>query len=256
MQANNTSLVKKSIILIIPCFNEEKRINSEEYLNFLKNHPDIALIFVNDGSTDNTLRILEKLSDSTENITFLNLEKNKGKGEAVRKGFIYSQSKYEYDFIGFTDADLSTPLVEFENFLSIFKANPQVNIVMGSRVQMLGKNISRNIYRHWFGRIIATLICKILNEAVYDTQCGAKLFRSKYSEALFINTFISKWLFDVEILARYKNQLNKSISQTIIECPVNSWIEKEGSKLKYHYIFRIILDLLKIRQYYFKRHAE
>ena len=246
--------MKESIttILVIPCFNEELRINEKAYLDFSQSHPDYLLLFVNDGSTDNTEALLQKLITQRTNVKYFSHIKNNGKAEAVRNGIMYALKEYHFRFVGFIDADLSTPLSECPELEKEFDINPSLEIVMGTRVQMLGKTIKRNLFRHWFGRIIATLICKVLNEAVYDTQCGAKLFTMKAAKELFTEKFISSWLFDVEILARYKNIIGKEkFRLTVREVPVNEWTEKQNSKLQYHMVFRILFDLYKIKKHYF-----
>lgn len=241
-------------ILIIPCFNEEKRLDINSYQAFLSSHSDFFFVFVNDGSQDNTKSILDSFGQLSSNVSCISLSKNSGKAEAVREGILYSLANYSFDQIGFIDADLSTPLEEFISFKEKLVENPKVNIILGSRVQMLGKDIKRNLLRHWFSRIIATAICKVLYEPVYDTQCGAKLFSRKTAEELFKEKFLTKWLFDVELLSRYKRKHgSEAFKKTILEIPVKSWTEKPNSKLRYSYILKIFYDLLKIRNHYFKK---
>lgn len=239
-------------ILIIPCFNEELRINEQQYLNFLELYPDHLILFVNDGSTDNTELLLRKLLTKRANARLFSHKKNRGKAEAVRNGVEHALKNFSCRYIGFMDADLSTPLSECIAFEKEFEKNPELEIVMGSRVQMLGKTIKRSLFRHWFARVIATLICKVLNEAVYDTQCGAKLFSKASAERIFQGKFLSSWLFDVEILARHKKIAgDKNFRYSVKEVPVSEWTEKENSKLRYHNVFRILLDLYKIKATYF-----
>lgn len=237
---------------MIPCFNEELRINEQEYLNFSGAYPDHLILFINDGSTDNTQRLVEKLISQRTNVKLFSQEKNNGKAEAVRNGIRHALDNFSFRFIGFMDADLSTPLQECLVLKKELENNPELVMVMGSRVQMLGKVIRRNLFRHWFSRIIATLICKVLDEAVYDTQCGAKLFSKSAAEKLFNDKFLSSWLFDVEILARLKKHAgHEKFKLSVKEVPVSEWTEKENSKLKYHSVFRVLLDLYKIKKNYF-----
>ena len=246
--------MKESIrtVLIIPCFNEELRINEEKYLEFSELYTDHLLLFVNDGSTDNTESLVQNLILQRMNVKLFSNKKNSGKGEAVRSGVMYALQNFTFRYIGFIDADLSTPLAESLLLEKEFENNPRLEIVMGSRVQMLGKMIKRNLWRHWFSRIIATLICKVLQEPVYDTQCGAKLFSRSAAERLFQERFLSSWLFDVEILARHKNFAGeREFRSSVKEVPVTNWTETQQSKLRYYYVFKILLDLLKIRKNYF-----
>lgn len=243
-----------SIILIIPCFNEEKRLNLKFYQQFLSENPDFFLLFVDDGSNDNTKSVLENLLSPSINFDVLPLSKNSGKGEAVRQGILHSLEFFSFNYIGFADADLSTPLNEFLVFRNNIESDRNIEIILGSRVQMLGKEIQRNLFRHWLSRIIATAICKVIDEPVYDTQCGAKLFSRNTANHLFQEKFISKWLFDVELLSRYKRKHgSEEFKRTIIELPVSKWTEKGKSKLRYRYIFSILYDLLKIRKHYFRK---
>lgn len=243
-----------SVILVIPCYNEAKRLELPTYKAFLADHPDFFILFVNDGSRDDTQSVLDAAGIALDNYASIQLDKNNGKGEAVRKGIAYCLNRFDFEYIGYTDADLSTPLEEFLFFRNELKKNPELRVVMGSRVQMLGKNIRRNLFRHWFSRIIATAICKVLDEPVYDTQCGAKLFVRQTAEELFREKFISRWLFDVEWLARYKKMHGSEMfRKTILEYPVSRWTEMPDSKIRYHYFFRMIGNLFKIRKHYFRK---
>ncbi|MBL7739903.1 MAG: glycosyltransferase [Chitinophagaceae bacterium] len=242
-----------STILIIPCYNEEKRLYLDFYEGFLLSNPDIFLLFVNDGSRDNTAILLQGLQQKARNAEVISLEKNKGKGEAVRQGVLYCLQHFDFTFIGFADADLSTPLQEFFTFRDKMEEDRNIRMVLGSRIQMLGKNIERSLLRHWFGRIIATGIGKVINEPVYDCQCGAKLFLRETAKELFEEAFISRWLFDVEILSRYKRKYgSKAFRNSITEIAVSQWTEKQDSKLRYHYFFRMMYDLVRIRNKYFR----
>src|SRR5207248_10840878 len=108
------------------------------------------------------------------------------------------------DSIGFWDADLATPFSELPGFLAILESRAAIQIVIGARVRLLGRDISRRPSRHYVGRVGATLIASSLGLAVYDTQCGAKLFRvNDTMRKVFAAPFLSRWIFDVEIIARF-----------------------------------------------------
>ncbi len=237
-------------IIIVPCYNEEKRLNTLAFSDFVRVYPDIDFMFVNDGSTDNTRRVIQEFCKKfPNNMFFLDLDKNSGKAEAVRKGVLKALSENKYEFIGFWDADLATPLSEISFFLEVAKKK-SAKIIMGSRLQRLGSIVIRKKSRHYLGRIFSTFASIILKLPVYDTQCGAKLFHSTICD-IFNESFCTKWLFDIELLARYRNTYG--IEQTlvsVVEVPVNKWEEVSGSKLKLSYMLKVPFELIKIRNKY------
>ena len=177
----------------------------------------VEFLFVNDGSTDRTRQLLEQLvADDPERFSLLDLDRNRGKAEAVRRGMIAAFERRP-DFAGFWDADLATPLGEIPTFIEVFETRSEVDLVFAARVRLLGRSISRNPGRHYFGRVGATLISSSLGLAVYDTQCGAKLFRTEDAiAALFAEPFISRWIFDVEIIARLVKQRGRDAAARAI----------------------------------------
>jgi dolichyl-phosphate beta-glucosyltransferase len=240
------------LTLVVPCYNEERRLDVEAFRRVSVIGHDIDFLFVNDGSHDGTLGLLESLhaSDPTR-FAVLDLERNSGKAEAVRRGFVEAM-KQPAGYIGFWDADLATPLAELAGFLEIFESRPPIRIVMGARVRLLGREISRRPSRHYFGRIGATLISSTLHLAVYDTQCGAKVFRNDETlRAVFDRPFLSRWIFDVEIIARYVQRLGRdAVARAVYELPVTRWRDVTGSKVKSHDFLRALHDLWKIRRAY------
>jgi dolichyl-phosphate beta-glucosyltransferase len=162
--------------LVIPCFNEAERLQESEVLKCV-NGLDGVVVLVNDGSTDGTLALLQKISSiHTKRIKVLNLERNVGKGEAVRAGFTFAIAQGATE-IGFCDADFA---VDHHDLSRIFiKLNESLTTygVIGSRVAVVGSVIERSTIRHYFGRVFATLVSAILKQKIYDTQSGAKVFR-------------------------------------------------------------------------------
>lgn len=237
-------------ILVIPCYNEASRLDLQAYALFLEQFPRVNLLFVNDGSTDQTQERLETFSaQHSERVSILRLEHNAGKAEAVRIGMLKVMG--DADFVGYWDADLSTPLDELALFIEEFERFENLQIVMGSRVNILGRNIQRKLTRHYVGRIFATLVSILLNTPFYDTQCGAKVFRSsKIVRELFTETFNTRWIFDVELLQRYLNTSTASetdhISQLIHEVPLNNWRDIAGSKIRLRDFAVACFDLMKL----------
>ena len=238
------------VCIVIPCYNEEKRLNVSELIDFIKLN-DIDFCLVNDGSTDNTIKLLNTVKDeSNSKVEVLNLKSNAGKAEAVRTAFRDILGKNKYDFIGYFDADLSTPLEEIHNLIQHFKTKDYY-FIFGSRVKIIGKEIIRKAYRHYLGRIFATVVSHILGMPVYDTQCGAKIFNVKMTDGIFEEKFVSRWFFDIEIFLRYirKYTLDNTM-KTILEVPLNKWEDKGGSKLKLWDFLKVPVELLKIRTKY------
>lgn len=240
----------EQICVVIPFYNESARFDTDAFSRFYAVYTTIYFCLVNDGSIDNTIDILNNLGENATRIKVLNLEQNVGKAEAVRQGIIEAQGWQSFDYVAYLDADFSAPL---ETIPYLLQNRRNALFILGSRVLMLGSNIQRNAFRHYVGRIFATLASEMLNLPVYDSQCGAKVFHVSLIEKAFSNPFITTWLFDLEIIMRIVNHLGwekfKSIS---IEIPLKKWIEKGGSKVKLSYIFHLPFDLIKIRRKYGK----
>jgi dolichyl-phosphate beta-glucosyltransferase len=231
------------IILIVPCFNEESRLNIKAFENFFKSDRSVQFLFVNDGSSDSTLNVLNELSkNNSDKVKVLNLEKNVGKAEAVRMGVqSILHENNSFDYIGFWDADLATPLSEVPRFFDL-AASKQFYAITGCRILRLGGNIVRKWYRHYLGRVFATFASISLNLPFYDTQCGSKVFRIDIAEKVFNEKFLSNWLFDIEIFFRIKKEF--------LELPLYNWEDIHGSKLKLVDFIKAPLELLKINLHY------
>ena len=236
--------------IIIPCYNEADRLNKDAFLQFLRNHEEVAFLFVNDGSKDNTLAMLEAFANEHENIHYLDVQPNGGKAEAVRRGMLHAVQHLNSDHLGFWDADLATPLYEIDNFLSQMQRR-DFDMVTGLRLMRLGADVKRRPLRHYLGRCFATTASKVLKLPVYDTQCGAKLYKASIVPALFSEPFISRWLFDVELLARYRNAFGRDKAiRNIYEYPVLEWVDVGGSQLKFKNYFYAPYELWKIKKRY------
>jgi glycosyltransferase involved in cell wall biosynthesis len=234
--------------LVVPCFNEAGRLTPDAFLQFVANGPDIGFLFVDDGSTDATRGILADLAArGGANIAVLTLNHNVGKARAVQLG-VRAAFERQPEFVGFWDADLSTPLTAVPEFMDVFRSDPAVEIVMGARVKLLGRQVTRSLVRHYAGRVFATAASFALGVAVYDTQCGAKIFRATPGvRQVFEAPFRSKWIFDVEILSRYIAATSKAgAGSRIHELPLTVWTAMPGSKLRARHGVRAIWDLALI----------
>ena len=222
------------IRIVIPCYNEERRLPALAILAALGGNPEMSLLFVNDGSTDDTGELLDDIrSTAPDRVAVLSLAENGGKAEAVRQGMLQSLAG-QWDAIGYWDADLATPLEDVAVFYRLLQEKG-VDLVLGSRVALLGRQIERSHLRHYVGRIFATGASLLLGIPVYDTQCGAKLFRDRPElRRVFGAKFKSNWTFDVELLARLLLAYGEP---PLVGCrrwyehPLDRWLDVAGSKV-------------------------
>jgi dolichyl-phosphate beta-glucosyltransferase len=192
-------MITRPPTLVVPCFNEGRRLDTTAFLGLLGVTDDLRLVMVDDGSTDETAMILRDLeARANGRVDVLSLPTNQGKAEAVREGLRRALADGA-EITGYVDADLATPAREVRRLLALFGGAPS-KVLLGSRVALLGREIRRNPFRHYLGRVFASAASLVLQLRVYDTQCGAKLFRRTSAlEAALAEPFLSRWLFDVEL---------------------------------------------------------
>lgn len=239
----------------MPCYNEAARLNTQAFRNYFAIDTTVRFLFVDDGSHDRTLEVLQKLcADYSDRAAVLAFRPNAGKAEAVRKGMLQAMRQYNLDAVGFWDADLATPLEAIPAFLEVLTRFPDIEMVFGSRVKLLGRNVNRSPLRHYLGRVFATVASTTLRLPIYDTQCGAKLFRvNDATRRVFAEPFLSKWVFDVEIVARYLQtfgEKSEQLQRSIYELPLEAWSDIAGSKVKPTDFFTAMLDLMRIKLRY------
>ena len=291
--------------IVVPCYNEAHRLKVGDFVAFAR-APEtrVRLLFVDDGSSDGTLAMLRNAQRACpERIDVLGLKTNVGKAEAVRLGMrracgeiinvgtsapsTTKKTQNSAAFVGFWDADLATPLDHIQMFHDVFQSKPEVDMVFGARVGLLGRSIKRSKRRHYMGRVFATLASIALNMPVYDTQCGAKLFRvdADLKNALS-EPFDTRWVFDCEIVGRYaslrRGQEKASVGSSgstksdrrekevtkptggvvdkktqvvdsIYEYPLHRWEDVAGSKVKPSDIVKMAWGLARLRVKYFSK---
>jgi dolichyl-phosphate beta-glucosyltransferase len=253
METSIKSLMAESICIVIPCFNEAGRMPAGEIISFMEMYPLIRICFVNDCSTDRTQNVIHSIRDLfPDRVLIENHTVNKGKAESVRAGILASLLHFQFKYIGYFDADLSTPPEECLRLQKSLESRVSLEFSFGSRLAIIGSKIERKLYRHLSGRVIATFISNILGMKVYDTQCGAKLFTRDLAEKVFKDPFISTWLFDVEIFARIIHLFGREkVEDVMIETPLMTWIDKGGSKIELSYAVKVFFDLYRIKKKYF-----
>jgi glycosyltransferase involved in cell wall biosynthesis len=246
-----------SSIIVIPCYNEAQRLQIHTFKTFVCARHTQRFLFVNDGSTDDTLSVLKALHDNDpERYTICDLPRNVGKAEAVRAGVLLAFAAGS-DYIGYWDADLATPLGMIPTFCTLLDDRPDLEMVFGARVRLMGRNIERSAVRHYLGRAFATATSIMLALGIYDTQCGAKLFRaSPAMQLLFQEPFLTRWLFDVEILARLiqarRGTLSPQVEDILYEFPLHAWHDVAGSKVKPWDFIKAFFGLAMIYWHYWR----
>ena len=247
VSGNARMLQKNCVGVVIPCYNEEERLLGKEFRDFAHNNLGYHLCFVNDGSTDKTLEVLEELKKGNEsNISIYNCEKNGGKAEAVRQGMLHMAKDSQLDYIGFLDADLSTDFRDFDDLVETLDQS-NFKIVSGSRMSRMGADITKESARKIISMTINLIIRTILRMPFNDTQCGAKVMDRSVVPLLFEKKFITKWLFDVEMFIRMRKHYGKVEAKKLIcEQPLKRWIHADGSKLSMKDSVKIVGQLAKI----------
>ena len=236
----------KTISFVIPVYNEKNRIEST--FTALKNAaiPELLklekIIFVNDGSTDNTLSILNSQKDEISKATgaevvVLNYSKNRGKGYAVKTGMNYSNSDYTLFF----DADISTPLNELKKFIPFIERGEDV--IVGTRKN--GEStviVHQPRFREIMGKAYTFLSQLILDTWVTDFTCGFKAFSRRAKNEIFTRSVVDRWSYDSEILFIAKRLGYKLVEKAVL------WSDDKDTRVNlFRAVFTSFADLLKIR---------
>jgi len=237
--------------LVIPCFDEAQRLDREAFVSLLGD-ATLDVLFVDDGSSDGTADVLRGLAEAYPGrIAWLGLSQNVGKAEAVRRGLLHALAAQPDPpaYVGYADADLATPPDELRRLFAVLRDSDAVAL-LGSRVALLGREVHRKPLRHYLGRIFATAASLALQTDVYDTQCGAKVFRAGPAlAAALAEPFSSRWVFDVELLGRLLTGSGDAApvpASAFLEEPLRVWRDVGGSKLQGPHMLGAVTDLARI----------
>lgn len=227
------------ISLIIPTFNQEKIIiNSLKKLNsFIEKEKDNwEILFVNDGSTDKTLQILENFRPSFFKVISYN--KNKGKGFALKKGVEVALGEY----ICFLDSDLP---YSFNNLKEVLRELDNYDVSIGSRSLSTNNHENIKFLRRFIGKGSGIVSNAILRYNIRDTQCGLKAFRKNVAKDIFSHQTINGFYFDPEILyiAKKRGYTIKEVRAVVLK---SHQIESSSVNI-FSDSIKCFLDLLKIK---------
>ncbi len=239
--------------IVIPCYNESSRLKFDDFQTFINQNDEYTICFVNDGSSDDTIDYLSRFQSQNPNrVAVVDLKVNQGKAEAVRSGVNYILENTNTEFIGFIDADLSTDFNDYERLMDkIENSNREDYLVFGSRKLSEDSNIERKGFRDLASKIVGLCISLVVSLNIKDTQCGAKIFTRSLASKVFKQSFISRWLFDIEIFLRMKNLFGANTKRSFQECALMNWEDVDGSKLSLKDSVKIPFMLSRIASTYF-----
>lgn len=212
----------KSISIVIPFYNEKKRIFNciNEIRKFKQKKISTEFIFVDDGSKDGTDLIVKKFLKKFKVGKLLINSENKGKGSALKLGVLQARNEW----ILTTDVDMSVRLNQILIWAKNKYLKENCGIYFGSR-DLKDSKVQARIYRKVLGIIFRFIIKTLLKIKIKDTQCGFKLYKKKIAKKIFRQLVLHKFEHDLEIvLIAEKYRFN------ITELPIN-WTHKSGSKL-------------------------
>ena len=214
-----------AISIVIPAYNESQRIGQtlDRVLACIgAGGWDAEVLVVDDGSTDDTRRIVERYTRSCPSLYLLRNPGNRGKGYSVRNGLLQATG----ETVMFTDADLSAPIEEAERLFEAIAGG--ADVAMGSRwLDRTRQTIHQPLYRRVFGRCFNRVTRLVMGLPFADTQCGFKAFRRSAAQTIFRLQRVERWGFDPEILF-----IARRLGYRVREVPV-TWGHDERSKVSY-----------------------
>lgn len=229
-----------SYSIVLPAYNESERIATtlqKIFAHAENNAWRFEVIVVNDGSSDETASLVRQYAIQHSNLKLLENHRNRGKGYSVRNGMMQARG----DILLFSDADLSSPIVEAEKLFTAI--NSGADLAIGSRWLDTELQIQRQpFYRQLFGRIFNAVLRVVLGLKFKDTQCGFKAVTREAAGYLFPLQRIERWGFDPELL-----YLAGRFRLRVREVPVE-WSHREGTRIKpVRDGVRMFVEVLRIR---------
>ncbi|HLV78806.1 MAG TPA: dolichyl-phosphate beta-glucosyltransferase [Chthonomonadaceae bacterium] len=237
-----TAATDPTLSIVVPAYNEETRLGAtlDRMLAYFdaQGYP-YEILVVDDGSTDGTAGVVEKVAAERPQVRLLSYSPNRGKGYAVRYGMLRAQGQR----ILFSDADLATPIEEVEALAAQLDAG--YDIAIGSRDVPGSRLLKRqSLLREMGGRLFNKMVQLMAVPGIHDTQCGFKLFTQEAARAVFSRCQVDHFAFDVEALY----VALRPCGYRVAEVPVR-WAHQEGSKVRFlRDAWRMVKTLFKIRR--------
>lgn len=240
---------KEEIFLsvIIPVYNKETIIKyalPERYRYLQTQKYNFEIIAIDDASTDNTLNILNELTNECPNIHLIHNPKNMRKGYSVKKGILASRGKY----ILVTDADYAYPISQLPRFIKTLDEGYDLAIgcrVLKESTYTMHPSFFPYVYsRHLISRTF-NLIVRMFLVNILDTQCGFKCFKSEVAKDIFKKQLLNDFSYEVEIL-----YIAKKYNYKIKELPVEFIYKKEPTSIRLiQDATKMLIDLFRIKKY-------
>jgi dolichyl-phosphate beta-glucosyltransferase len=227
--------------IIVPAYNEAKRIprtlkRLDQFLGSRDSSYEILVVL--DGSTDDTLEVLNKLSGKISHLRVIDRPVNRGKGYTVKEGMLKAFGKIRL----FTDADNSTDIAHLDLINPLFERG--CDLVIASRHPKDAHGAQQAVSQEWYKQIfgkVGNLIVRLLAvPGIRDTQCGFKAFRCEAAERIFSRTTIDGWGIDIEVLA-----LARAMNYNTGIIPAR-WINDPRSNVRSFDYVRVLGEVAKV----------
>ena len=234
--------------IVVPCFNEAGRWNDAYWRSMLA-LDGVRWVFVDDGSRDGTLGLIDDLVASSSGLArAVHLDRNGGKAEAVRAGMLTALDDGSRS-VGFMDADGAFSVSDVDRFVRLMASRSEEgdDSVWSSRVALAGRDIQRSDSRHYIGRLVATVLTMGEEYLPYDTQSGFKLYGAdERLRDCLSGRFTTRWMFDLELYYRWRRAYGSSMR--VWEEPLDHWRDVAGSKVTGREAVRAIREIAAIKR--------
>lgn len=245
MKPGFLTMADPDISIIIPAYNEEKRLPSYlgSVLEYLESSAySFEVIVVDDGSSDATAACVRTMAQSHPGLALISLEQNQGKGFAIKTGMLNASGARRL----FADADGATPIRELERLAATMDAG--FDVVIASRaVKGHDCTVKYKVHRKLMGTVFNALVRTLLRLDNSDTQCGFKLMSAEAATSVFQLVRLHGFGFDVEML-----YIAHKLGYRVTETAVN-WNDIKGSKVSVvKDSLRMLTDILKVRFFDYK----